>query len=50
MGIHREVKGIHGFMLNTLAKSMPDYVAVADTVVYMLNKPAFDNTSIAVTL
>lgn len=41
MGIHHEVKGFHGLMLNALAKSMPDYVAAADEIA---------NTSVTSTL
>lgn len=32
MGIHREIKGIHGMMLNQLAKKMPEYITAADTI------------------
>ncbi len=32
MGIHHEIKGIHGIMLNQLAKKMPEYIRAADTV------------------
>ena len=32
MGIHHEIKGIHGIMLNQLAKKMPEYIAAADTI------------------
>ena len=32
MGIHHEIKGIHGLMLNQLAKKMPEYIKAADTV------------------
>ncbi len=32
MGIHREIKGIHGIMLNQLAKKMPEYITAADTI------------------
>ena len=32
MGIHREIKGIHGIMLNQLAKKMPEYIQAADTI------------------
>ena len=32
MGIHREIKGVHGVMLNQLAKKMPEYIQAADTI------------------
>lgn len=32
MGIHHEIKGIHGLMLNQLAKKMTEYIKAADTV------------------
>ncbi len=32
MGIHREIKGSHGIMLNQLAKKMPEYITAADTI------------------
>lgn len=32
MGIHHEVTGFHGLMLNALAKRMPEYVKAADTI------------------
>ena len=32
MGIHHEIKGVHGLMLNQLAKKMPDYIEAADTI------------------
>ena len=32
MGIHHEIKGIHGLMLNQLAKKMPEYITAADTI------------------
>ncbi len=32
MGIHHEIKGIHGLMLNQLAKKMPEYIQAADTI------------------
>ena len=32
MGIHREIKGINGIMLNQLAKKMPEYIQAADTI------------------
>ncbi|MDO4371900.1 MAG: NAD(P)H-binding protein [Clostridia bacterium] len=32
MGIHHEIKGIHGIMLNQLAKKMPEYIQAADTI------------------
>lgn len=32
MGIHHEIKGIHGIMLNQLAKKMPEYIEAADTI------------------
>ena len=32
MGIHHEIKGIHGIMLNQLAKKMPEYITAADTI------------------
>lgn len=32
MGIHHEIRGIHGVMLNQLAKKMPEYIAAADTI------------------
>lgn len=32
MGIHREIKGVHGIMLNQLAKKMPEYIEAADTI------------------
>ena len=32
MGIHHEIKGIHGVMLNQLAKKRPEYIQAADTI------------------
>ena len=32
MGIHHEIGGIHGVMLNMLAKQRPDYIKAADTI------------------
>ena len=32
MGIHREIEGVHGLMLNRLAKKMPAYIQAADTI------------------
>lgn len=32
MGIHHEIKGIRGMMLNQLAKQRPDYIEAADTI------------------
>ena len=32
MGIHHEIRGIHGVMLNQLAKKMPEYITAADTI------------------
>ncbi len=32
MGIHHEIKGIRGVMLNALAKSRPEYIKAADTI------------------
>ena len=32
MGIHHEIKGVHGIMLNQLAKKMPEYIQAADTI------------------
>ena len=32
MGIHREIRGLHGLMLNQLAKKMPEYIVAADTI------------------
>ena len=32
MGIHREIKGVRGMMLNQLAKQRPDYIEAADTI------------------
>ena len=32
MGIHHEIKGIRGVMLNMLAKQRPDYIKAADTI------------------
>ncbi len=32
MGIHHEIKGIHGLMLNQLAKKMPEYIEAADII------------------
>ena len=32
MGIHHEICGIHGIMLNQLAKKMPEYITAADTI------------------
>lgn len=32
MGIHHEIKGIHGILLNQLAKKMPEYIEAADTI------------------
>lgn len=34
MGIHHEVTGFHGLMLNALAKRMPEYVQAADTIAH----------------
>ena len=32
MGIHHEIKGLRGMMLNQLAKQRPDYIEAADTI------------------
>ena len=32
MGIHHEIKGLHGLMLNQLAKKMPEYIQAADLI------------------
>lgn len=32
MGIHHEIKGMRGVMLNMLAKKRPDYIQAADTI------------------
>lgn len=32
MGIHHEIKGVRGVMLNMLAKKMPEYIQAADTI------------------
>lgn len=32
MGIHHEIRGIHGIMLSQLAKKMPEYIQAADTI------------------
>lgn len=32
MGIHHEIKGIRGMMLNQLAKQRPEYIEAADTI------------------
>ena len=32
MGIHHEIKGVHGIMLSQLAKKMPEYIQAADTI------------------
>ncbi len=32
MGIHHEITGIHGVMLNMLAKQRPDYIKAADAI------------------
>ena len=32
MGIHHEITGLHGLMLNQLAKKMPEYITAADTI------------------
>ena len=32
MGIHHEIGGVHGIMLNMLAKQRPDYIKGADTI------------------
>lgn len=32
MGIHHEIKGIRGMMLNQLAKKRPEYIEAADTI------------------
>lgn len=32
MGIHHEIKGVHGMMLYQLAKKMPEYIQAADTI------------------
>ena len=32
MGIHHEIKGVRGMMLNQLAKQRPDYIEAADTI------------------
>ena len=32
MGIHHEIKDIHGVMLNQLARKRPEYIQAADTI------------------
>ena len=32
MGIHHEIKGVHGAMLNMYAKKRPEYIEAADTI------------------
>lgn len=32
MGIHHEIKGVHGIMLNQLAKKIPEYIQATDTI------------------
>ena len=32
MGIHHEIKGINGIMLNQLVKKMPEYIKATDTI------------------
>lgn len=32
MGIHHEITGLRGIMLNQLAKKMPEYITAADTI------------------
>ena len=32
MGIHHEIRGLRGIMLNQLAKQRPDYIEAADTI------------------
>ena len=32
MGIHHEIRSLHGLMLNQLAKKMPEYITAADTI------------------
>ena len=32
MGIHHEIKGLHGIMLNQLAKKRPEYIEAANTI------------------
>ena len=32
MGIHHEIGGVHGIMLNMLAKQRPEYITAADTI------------------
>ena len=32
MGIHHEIGGVHGVMLNMLAKQRPEYITAADTI------------------
>ena len=32
MGIHHEIKGLHGLMLNQLAKKIPEYIQAADLI------------------
>ena len=32
MGIHHEIAGLHGMMLNMYAKKRPDYIQAADTI------------------
>ena len=32
MGIHHEIKGLRGMMLNQLARQRPDYIEAADTI------------------
>ena len=32
MGIHHEIKGVRGIMLNQLAKKRPEYIEAADTI------------------
>ena len=32
IGIHHEIKGVHGIMLNQLAKKIPEYIQATDTI------------------
>lgn len=32
MSIHHEIKGVHGIMLNQLAKKIPEYIQATDTI------------------
>ena len=32
MGIHHEIRGLHGIMLDQLAKKRPEYITAADTI------------------